>query len=85
MLLTMKDKKRIEVIMAVMDGNIKVEEAGVILYRSDRQIYRMLASVREEGIRGLIHKNGGRENPRRIEDCVRSKIVAFVQEKYQGI
>jgi len=47
----MKDKKRIEVIMGVMDGKIKVSEAGMILDRSERQVYRMLWSVCKEGIK----------------------------------
>jgi transposase len=81
----MKDKNKIEVIMAVMDGKSEVSEAGMILSRSDRQVYRMLASVRKEGIKGLIHKNRGRESPCRIKDSLRSKIVGFVRGKYKDI
>jgi hypothetical protein len=36
MLLTVKDKKRIEVIVAVLDGRIEVEGAGKVLERSVR-------------------------------------------------
>ena len=85
MLLTMKDKNKIEVIMAVMDGKIEVVDAGKILSRSCRQVYRMLASVRKEGIKGLIHKNRGRESPLRIEDSIKSKIVTFAKGRYQRI
>jgi len=70
MLLTMKDKQRIEVTTAVMDGKIEVSEAGRILKRSERQVYRMLAGFRKEGIKGLIHKNRGRESPKKIKDRV---------------
>ena len=85
MLLTMNDKKRIEVIMVVMDGKIDVRDAGRILNRCERQVYRMLASVREEGIKGLIHKNRGRESSRRIKDRIRDQIVTLVKRKYEGI
>src|SRR3990172_6509027 len=85
MLLTMKDKNKIEVIMAVMDGKIEVRDAGKILSRSCRQIYRMLASVRKEGISGLIHKNRGRKSLRRINDKTRDKIISLVGGEYGGI
>jgi len=42
MQLTMKEKQRIEVIMAVMDGRVEVREAGEVLERSDRTIFRMV-------------------------------------------
>jgi transposase len=79
----MKDKKRIEVIVAVMDGRIEVEGAGKVLGRSVRQVYRMVRAVREEGIQGLIHKNRGRENPRRLKDAIREKVVSLARGKYQ--
>ena len=85
MLLTMKDKNRIEVIMAVMDGKIDVKDAVRILNRCERQVYRMLASVRQEGIKGLIHKNRGRESLRRIKDKVGDQIISLVKKKYEGI
>src|SRR3990167_7160477 len=85
MVLTMNNKKRIEVIMVVMDGKIDVRDAGRILNRCERQVYRMLASVREEGIKGLIHKNRGRESSRRIKDRIRDQIVTLVKRKYEGI
>ena len=85
MLLTVKDKNKIEVIMAVMDGKIELDDAGKILSRSCRQIYRMLASVRKEGIKGLIHKNRGRKSLRRINDKTRDKIISLVGGEYGGI
>src|SRR3972149_11537413 len=85
MLLTMKDKNKIEVIVAVMDGKIEVRDAGKILSRSCRQIYRMLARMRKEGISGLIHKNRGRKSLRRIDDKKRDKIINLVRRKYGGI
>src|SRR3989304_8828920 len=85
MLLTMKDKQRIEVTTAVMDGKIEVSEAGRILKRSERQVYRMLAGFRKEGIKGLIHKNRGRESPKKIKDRVREQIITLVKKRYEGI
>jgi transposase len=85
MLLTMKDKKKIEVIVAVIDGKIEVEGAGKVLERSVRQVYRMVRAVREEGIQGLIHKNRGKESPRKVKDTVQERIITLAREKYRDV
>jgi transposase len=85
MLLTMRDKKKIEVIVAVMDGKIEVEGAGKVLERSVRQVYRMVRAVREEGIQGLIHKNRGKESPRRVKDTIQERIIALARGKYRDV
>jgi transposase len=85
MLLTMKDSNKIEAIQAVMDGKILVDEAGRVLNRSVRQIYRMLRRLREEGLQGMIHKNRGKVSSRKIKKKIRQKIVAWAQGKYKDI
>ena len=59
MLLTMGDQNKIEVIQRVMAQQIEVDEAGRVLNRSVRQVYRMLKRLREEGLEGLRHGNRG--------------------------
>lgn len=85
MLLTMKDKQRIEVIMAVLDGRIVVEEAERILKRSVRQIYRIVKRVREEGVTGVIHKSRGRESLQKLPEKMRERIVRLTREKYLNV
>jgi hypothetical protein len=41
MLLTMREKTRIEAAQAVMDGRLAVAEAATVLNLSERQLYRM--------------------------------------------
>jgi len=82
--LTLKEENRVNVITAVLDGSLNASEAGKILIRSERQIYRMLASVRDEGISGLIHKNKGKRSPLRIDDKRRGEILKLARGKYQG-
>jgi len=85
MLLTMRDKKKIEVIVAVMDGKIEIEGAGKVLERSVRQVYRMVRAVREEGIQGLIHKNRGKESPRKLKESIQERILALARGKYRDV
>ena len=85
MLLTMKEKTRIEVVQAVMDGKIEINEAGRVLSRSVRQVFRMLKRLRDQGLEGLIHKNKGRPNPRKIRQAIRKKIVELARGKFSDI
>lgn len=83
--LTMREKKKIEVIQLVMDGKIEVVEAGRILGRAVRTIYRTLARVRERGIEGAIHGNRGNKYAMRYKDNVKDKILRLVKDKYRDI
>lgn len=85
MILTMKEKNRIEAIQWVMDGKIAVDEAGRVLNRSVRQIYRMLGGLREKGLEGLIHGNRGKKSPRKIKKAIRKRIVALAKGRLTDI
>jgi transposase len=85
MLLTMKEKNKIEVIQAVMDGRVGVSEAGRVLRKTERTIYRMLKRLREEGLEGLIHGNRGRKSPRRIRESLRKRLIVLAKGKYKDI
>lgn len=85
MILTMKEQNRIEVIQAVMDGKIKVEEGSKVLNRSVRQIFRMLLNLREKGLGGLQHGNKGKNSPRKTKKSIREKIINLVKSKFNDI
>lgn len=79
MILTMKEKNRIEVIQGIMDGRIRVEEGAQVLHRSGRQVFRLLKRLREKGLEGLIHGNKGKKSFRKIKLAVRKKIIKLVR------
>lgn len=85
MLLTMKEKNRIEVIQGVMDGRMGVEDARRVLNRSVRQMYRMVKKLRERGLEGLRHGNWGRKSPRKIKKAIRKKIVELARGRLKDI
>lgn len=84
-LLTMKDENKVKVIEAVRDGRIGVEEAGRLLGRCVRQVFRMLNRLREKGVSGLIHGNRGKASPRRIPESTRQKIITLTRRRYADI
>lgn len=85
MLLTMGERNRIEVVQGVMDGRILVGEAGRVLDRSVRQVYRMLGRLRAMGLAGLVHGNKGRRSPRRIKESIRKRIVVLARGRLSDI
>lgn len=85
MLLTMSDRQKIEAIQMVMDGRLTAEEAGRVLRRSVRQVFRLLKKLRGEGLKGLIHGNRGRRSSRRITDRICRRILFLVQDKLKDI
>ncbi len=54
MLLTMREKTRVEAVQAVMDRRLSVAQAAIALNLSERQVYRTLAAARGEGLTGLV-------------------------------
>ncbi len=85
MILTMKDKQRANTISAIMDGKLDIEDAGRILGRSVRQIFRMLKRMREQGIEGLLHKNRGKQSPFRVKESIRGKVIMLAKGKYRDV
>lgn len=85
MLLTMKEKNKIEVVQGVMGGRIEVNDAGRVLNRSVRQVYRMLKKLRDDGLEGLIHGNKGKKSPRKIRKAIRERIVELARGRFSNI
>ncbi len=85
MLLTMRERQRIEVMQGVMDQRLALGQAARVLERSVRQVYRLLARIREKGLSGMIHGNKGRASPRRLKATLQQRILKLVQGRYQNI
>jgi len=84
-LLTMKEVNRLRVLQGYMDGKILIEEAGRILKRRVRSVYRMVAKVRGKGPEGVLHGNRNKLSPRRVPEAVRKKVIELALGKYRDI
>lgn len=83
--LTMREEHRINVIQKVMDGQMTRGQAGEVLERSERQIYRLLNKARGVGIQGLIHGNKGRESPRKKPEAFWKRVLEIVGKRYRDV
>jgi transposase len=85
MLLTMREKTRIEAVQAVMDGRLTVAEAAIALKLSERQVYRSLAAARDEGLLGLVHGNRGRTPWNKSDEALWQSVLRLVQKRYTDV
>jgi transposase len=72
-----KERKRLVIIKASLDGKYTVHEAAVQLGLGDRQVKKLRKAVREKGDGALIHGNSGRRPSNYTPDSLRAKIVAL--------
>jgi transposase len=85
MMLTKEEKNRIEIIQALIEGRIDVEDAAKLLALSQRQVYRLLAKVDQGDISDALHGNKQQRSPNKITDQFWDSILILVRQRYQGI
>ncbi len=83
--LSAKEQSRLQILNGVLERYWSMREVAPLLGVSERQGWRLLASYRKEGARGLAHKNRGRVPPNVTPGPIQQQVVALTQERYQGI
>ena len=90
--LRMQDLNKYKTITEVIEGYLKVKEAGKVFppvpiragKLSERQIYRIKNRVEREGIKGILHKSRGTKRARWLTQDVQDKAVHLCNTKYKG-
>jgi transposase len=85
MLLTLKEQRVLDAIQMVMDSQIGVKQASMVLGISERQVYRVLARVRAEGAQGVEHRNKGRTPENKRDDREWDRIIKLIRKEYLNI
>jgi len=82
--LTMKEKKRLEVIQRVFRGELTVAKSALVLRVSERQCYRIKAWLTRRGAREVVHGNRGRPSKSKAKEKTLKRIVELAKGKYRG-
>ena len=82
--LTMRDISRYQVVVASLEGRTQVRAAASVLGISERQIYRLRARVREEGVKGVVHRLRDRRSHRRLSEETWEAVRGLYADKYKG-
>jgi transposase len=76
---------RLYVLQHVDAGRINAAEAARILRLSVRQVRRLQAGYRSEGLAALVHGNRGRAPGHRTPPELRERLVKLATEEYAGV
>ena len=82
--LSKREQRRVMVLNKVERKEMTGEAAAVVLGLSVRQVRRLLAAYRQEGIAAIAHGNRGRQPRHTIRAAVRQVVLDLAQERYQG-
>jgi transposase len=76
---------RLYVLNHILAGETSAADAAGYLGLSLRQVRRLLARYRTEGIAALVHGNAGRTPSNRLEPAVRGRLVELATTTYAGV
>lgn len=79
-----RELKRLHIVRKILEKTIKQVKAADLLDLSGRQIRRVVARVKEEGNKGIIHKSRGQPSNRKLSDALKIKVIKLCQTKYKG-
>ena len=62
----------------VLVGEYTKKEASTSLGLTIRQVDRLLNKLKDEGEKGFVHKNRGKESKRKISDEIKKKLLIYI-------
>lgn len=78
--LSQRERDRLKVLHEVEQGHLKQVEAAQRLRLTDRHIRRLLARLRREGDRGLVHRLRGRLSNRKIPPALQRRTLRQLRQ-----
>ena len=83
--LNQKEQARLETLNRVLEGQLRVNEAAVVLGVSERHAWRILAAYRREGAAAVAHGNRGRRPANATAEDVRRQVIELARTRYVGV
>jgi hypothetical protein len=83
-ILTMSQREadRLQLLQQTEKGKITVSETSELLGISERQTYRLLKRIKENGIKGIIHRLRGRKSNRGYPDKLKEEVIVLYRKQY---
>ena len=82
--MSVKELKRLKVVQEAIARHITQKTASELMGLSERQVRRLVRTVRQEGEKGLVHRARGSSSNNRISGKVKAKAVRAYKESYMG-
>lgn len=82
--LTQPEQTRVLVLNRMLQRQLTAAEAAQLLSLSVRQVRRLLAAYREDGVAAMVHGNRGRVPAHTISPELRQQIILLARTRYAG-
>jgi hypothetical protein len=73
---------RLEVLLRVQSGGLRVADACVLIDLRRRQVFRLLRGLKQNGAASLLSKRRGKPSNHRLPVEVRTLALSLVRERY---
>jgi transposase len=80
--LSVRERERLKVLQQVEEGHLKQSEAARRLRLTDRQVRRLLARLRRQGDRGIVHRLRGRRSHRKLPEALRQRALRQLRQAH---
>ena len=83
-ILTMSQKEvdRLNIINQVLSKKITTMESSLLLNLSERQVFRIMSRLRQEGSKGIIHKLRGKKSNHGHSENIKTKVIEIYNKQY---
>ncbi len=82
--LNRKEQQRVMVLNRVERRELTAAQAGELMGLSVRQVRRLVAAYRRDGVGAIAHGNRGRRPPHTVSEAIRERVVALAVGPYDG-
>jgi len=82
--LSQRELQRVKVVENAVEGRVTVGRAAELLGLSERQVKRLKARYKPDGVEWATHGNNGRKKPWGLGQSVAEQIVELAKGKYVG-
>src|SRR6201994_3959865 len=73
---------RLDVLLRVQSGRLRVSDAGVLIGLQRRQVFRLLRGLKQDGAPSLLSRRRGKPSNHRLPAEVRALALSIVRERY---
>ena len=73
---------RLEVLLRVQSGRLRVADACVLIGLQRRQVFRLLRGLQQDGATSLVSKHRGKPSNHRLPAEVRTLVLSIVRDRY---
>jgi len=80
--MSQKEVDRLTIVSQIEGNKLTVEEGSDLLCISQRQTYRIMKRIKEEGAKGVIHKLRGRQSNRGYSEQLKAEVIGIYRKSY---